>query len=86
MKTLRQYEQQDIDLKDPIASWALGEIVVAAIMAEGMTKADPADPTDKTWGMRQAVARFLNSAEQRGISISKSEIPPVFVAGFTAAE
>lgn len=68
MKTIHEYEAADIDLKDPIHGFVLGQLLVFALTFKQANDEE----------MREHVASFLNGAQKSGISITKAEVPEVF--------
>lgn len=78
MKTIHEYEPQDIDLdaKDPVVTFLFARVMVVGITGFKPRDGDPADPT---WSVKRLVADFLNAAERDGITIAKREsVPEVF--------
>jgi hypothetical protein len=76
MKTVHEYEPSDIDLKDPVHGFLMGQLLVA--MLTGI-KADPQDPpdADATYPLKRLIAGILNSAQKAGITIAPA-VPEVF--------
>lgn len=78
MKTIHEYEPQDIDLdaKDPVVTFLFARVMVVLISGLKPRNGDPDDPT---WAVRRMVADFLNAAEREGITVAKREsVPDVF--------
>ena len=75
MRTIHRYEAQDIDPKDPIHGFVMGQILVTLIMVR-----QPKDGADSMAVIKHQVAHFLNAAADAGIAITKSEIPEAFRA------
>ena len=77
MKTIHEYEAADIDLKDPIHGFLMGQLLV--VMLTGL-KNQPDDPTDDpTFALKRNIANFLNAAQKAGITVARA-VPEVFTA------
>ena len=78
MKTIHEYEPQDIDLeaKDPVITFLFTRVMMIGLTGFKRQDSDPADPL---WPTKRIVADFLNAAEREGVSIAKREsVPEVF--------
>lgn len=77
MKTIHEYEAEDIDFKDPVHGFLMAQIIIA-ILTGG--KPDPADEGKEDAAMlplKRLIAGFLNGAQKSGITIAPA-VPEVF--------
>jgi hypothetical protein len=77
MRTIHRYEASDIKTDNKVHTFIMAGITIAMIQLKGSSKETIMED------MKEAIAVFLNTADEMGIEIiDRDEVPAVFRAGF----